>query len=169
MEKLKESINRFPPVLDVTCGGRMMWFDKHNPAALYLDNREFSDIELCDGRKFSVHPNMIADYTNLPFDDNTFYLVVFDPPHLIQIGDTAYMKIKYGKLGANWKETIKSGFSECIRVLRPGGTLIFKWNECQIPLKEILKTIDGKPLFGHRSGKTSKTIWMTFMKPIEKI
>lgn len=159
--------NKLPPVLDVTCGGRMMWFDKRNPAALYLDNRELSNVELCDGRKFSVEPDIIADFTNLPFGDNNFYLVVFDPPHLIRAGDDAYMKIKYGKLGTDWKDTIKAGFSECMRVLRPGGTLIFKWNEYQVPLKEILEAINEKPLFGHRSGKASKTHWMAFMKPLD--
>ena len=39
---------KLPPVLDVTCGGRMMWFDKQHPLALYLDNREIADVELCD-------------------------------------------------------------------------------------------------------------------------
>lgn len=45
---------KLPPVLDATCGGRMMWFDKQHPLALYLDNREIADVELCDGRHFSA-------------------------------------------------------------------------------------------------------------------
>ena len=28
---------KLPPVLDATCGGRMMWFNKRHPLALYLD------------------------------------------------------------------------------------------------------------------------------------
>ena len=36
-----------------------------------------------------------------------------------------------------WKDMIKKGFQECFRVLKPNGTLIFKWNECRIPIKEI--------------------------------
>lgn len=145
-----------------------MWFDKENPSALYLDNREVTDVELYDGRKFSVNPDMVADFTDLPFEDSSFYLVVFDPPHLIRAGDDAYMKIKYGKLGTDWKETLKNGFIECMRVLKPGGTLIFKWNEYQIPVKDVLNAIEQKPLFGHRSGKASKTHWMTFLKPINE-
>ncbi len=27
-------------ILDVTCGSRTIWFDKHHPAALYCDNRQ---------------------------------------------------------------------------------------------------------------------------------
>lgn len=48
-----------------------------------------------------------------------------------------------------------------MRVLKPNGTLIFKWNEEQIKLKEILNCIDYKPLFGN---KRAKTHWLVFMK-----
>ena len=49
-------------------------------------------------------------------------------------------------------------------MLRPGGTLIFKWNEYQIPVREVLAAIEQMPLFGHRSGRASKTHWMVFMR-----
>lgn len=28
-------------ILDVTCGGRSIWFDKHHPADVYCDKRKF--------------------------------------------------------------------------------------------------------------------------------
>ena len=56
------------------------------------------------------------------------------------------------------------GFAECFRVLRPNGTLIFKWNETDIKVSEVLALTDEKPVFGHRSGKASKTHWICFMK-----
>lgn len=31
------------PVLDATCGGRMIWFDKKNPLALFVDKRVMID------------------------------------------------------------------------------------------------------------------------------
>lgn len=68
---------------------------------------------------------------------------------------------KYGKLSNAWPQDIKQGFDECMRVLKPNGTLIFKWNEEQIKLKEILNCINYKPLFGN---KRSKTHWLVFMK-----
>lgn len=152
------------PILDVTCGGRMMWFDKHNPACLYLDNRELPETSLCDGRKFRVEPDVIADFTNLPFENNTFHLIVFDPPHLIKVNDDAYMKIKFERLTEEWPKVIHDGFQECMRVLKPYGTLIFKWSEVQIPTREVINAIGQEPLFGHISGRKMNTHWMTFMK-----
>jgi 23S rRNA G2069 N7-methylase RlmK/C1962 C5-methylase RlmI len=156
-----------PPVLDATCGARMMWFDKSDARALFIDRRELNQVELCDGRKFTIKPDILADFTSLPFPDESFYLVVFDPPHLLKVNDTAYMAIKYGRLHGDWREVISAGFKECMRVLKPNGTLIFKWNETQIATKEILKIIGEKPLFGHKSGHRMNTHWMTFMKEPE--
>lgn len=50
------------------------------------------------------------------------------------------------------------------RVLKPNGTLIFKWNEHEIRVREILALTDQKPLFGNRCGKTAKSHWIVFMK-----
>ena len=133
-------------VLDVCCGSRMFWFNKNHKDTIYMDKRQFEDT-LCDGRDLKVNPDIIGDFRSIPFNDNTFYLVVFDPPHLLKIGDTSWMAKKYGKLSTNWKEDIEQGFNECMRVLRPNGTLIFKWNEQQVRLKEILDTIKYEPLF----------------------
>jgi len=138
----------------------MIWFNKQNPDALYMDNRQLSDI-LCDGRTLNVNPDVIADFRNMPFEDNSFYLVVFDPPHLLHAGENSWLAKKYGVLPQTWEEDIKQGFNECVRVLKPNGTLVFKWNEEQIKLSEILKTIKQKPLFGNRR---SKTHWLVFMK-----
>lgn len=53
-----------------------------------------------------------------------------------------------------------------MRVLEPNGVLIFKWNETRVPVKRILEIIGERPLFGHKSGKASRTHWMCFMKLI---
>ena len=154
------------PILDATCGGRMMWFDKHNPACLYVDRRQLEPTDLCDGRLFEVAPDQLADFTNLPFADGTFHLVVFDPPHLMRVNDDAYMCIKYGKLPREWQAVIRAGFNECMRVLVDKGTLIFKWSEIQIPTADVIKAVGCKPLFGHISGRKINTNWMTFMKGV---
>ena len=152
-------------VLDACCGSKMFWFDKNNKNTIFQDNRELTTT-LCDGRKLEIKPDYVGDFRSMDFQDEAFYLVVFDPPHLKQIGETSWMAKKYGRLNPEtWKEDIKKGVSECMRVLKPYGTLVFKWNEEQIKLKEILETIDYKPLFGN---KRAKTHWLVFIKEVEE-
>ena len=151
-------------ILDACCGSKMFWFNKDNPEVLFADKRTESHI-LCDGRKLEIKPDIEADFTAMPFPENAFKLVVFDPPHLQRGGDTSWIVKKYGRLPKEWSAYITKGASECFRVLKPGGILIFKWNEDQIKVSEILKCFEHKPLFGHPSGKAMKTHWITFMKP----
>ncbi|WP_243032899.1 SAM-dependent methyltransferase [Vibrio cincinnatiensis] len=150
-------------ILDACCGAKMMWFDKSNPLTVFNDVREI-ETTLCDGREFTVKPDILSDFTELNFSNSSFKLVVFDPPHLNKIGDDAWMAIKYGKLPLEWNQMIERGFSECFRVLEDDGILIFKWNELQIKTSEVLKCAGYRPLFGHPSGKRSDTHWIVFMK-----
>ena len=148
-------------ILDACCGSRMFWFDKENENTVFMDNRKI-DTKLCDGRRLVIKPDLIADFKDIPFEDNTFYIVVFDPPHLKQAGENSWLAKKYGTLDKQtWPQDIQQGFNECMRVLKPNGTLIFKWNEEQIKLKDILKVIEYKPLFGN---KRANTHWLVFMK-----
>lgn len=138
----------------------MFWFDKQNENTIYMDIREYNDI-LCDGRELHIEPDIIGDFRDIPFPDNKFKMVVFDPPHLLKVGESSWLAKKYGKLNESWPDDIKKGFEECMRVLEPYGTLIFKWNEEQIKLGEILKLTPFKPLFGN---KRAKTHWLVFTK-----
>lgn len=92
-------------------------------------------------RTIEVKPDLIADFTNMPFDDETFNMVVFDPPHLKTLGKTSWMAKKYGKLDDDWKQVISKGFDECMRVLKKDGTLVFKWSETEISVKDVLSII----------------------------
>lgn len=154
------------PILDATCGARTMWFNKNHPAAVYCDKRKESFTGIWEQQKCSldINPDYVCDFTELPFPDCTFSLVVFDPPHLTGAKDTSWLVKKYGKLDERWPEMIRDGFRECMRVLKPEGTLIFKWSEYDIPAEKVWKAIGQKPLFGHHSGKKSKTFWGCFMK-----
>ncbi|WP_060210214.1 class I SAM-dependent methyltransferase [Sporosarcina koreensis] len=147
-------------ILDACCGSRMFWFDKTNEDALFMDRRNFTE-KLSDGRTLEVRPDIVGDFRDMPFDDESFYLVVFDPPHLVSAGDNSWLAKKYGKLDESWPTDISQGFQECMRVLKTNGTLIFKWNEDQVPLRDVLKAIGQKPLFGNRR---SKTHWLVFIK-----
>lgn len=147
------------PIIDVCCGSRMFWFDRKNPKVVFMDNRTVKQT-LCDGRKLEIKPDVVGDFRHIPYPDNTFYLVVFDPPHLIRVGPKSWLAAKYGKLSQNWREDLRAGFNECMRVLKPYGTLVFKWNETQIKLSEILHLFGVRPLFGHRRGKTHFLVFM---------
>lgn len=52
-------------------------------------------------------------------------------------------------------------FDKNMRVLKVGGTLVFKWSDCQINVKKLLEVIPFKPLFGQQRGTTH---WLTFVK-----
>ncbi len=115
-------------------------------------------------KRLKVHPDIVSDFTNMPFLNESFKLVVFDPPHLLNVGKESWLAKKYGKLPEDWPRVIKKGIDECFRVLENYGVLIFKWNEDQITVKEVLKAIGRQPLFGHTTGRHGKTMWMCFMK-----
>lgn len=153
------------PILDACCGSKMFWFNKQNPNVEFCDNRVIPYHEYYPGRYIEISPDTVCDFTNLPFDNDTFYLVVFDPPHLPDAGDTSIMALKYGCLKGDWKTMLSKGFNECMRVLKPNGTLVFKWSEIRIPLSEILPLFSQAPLFGNRCRKRGNTThWLCFMK-----
>ena len=152
-------------ILDPSCGARMFWFDKQNPLALFCDIREEEHV-LCDGRTFIVSPDAIADFRSMPHADESFNLIVFDPPHMKWAGPESWQRKKYGKLNkGTWQADLAAGFAECWRVLRPGGTLIFKWNETQVSIREIVSCFSRRPVFGHTTTTNLKTHWLVFYKP----
>ena len=161
------------PVLDACCGGRMMWFNKDDERCLYADQREaelkINHLPSQVGRASKkVQPDQVHDFRNMPYEDESFYHVVFDPPHVRNISLKSVVGFSYGSLDKEtWEEDLTKGFAECFRVLKKNGTLIFKWNEVDIPLKEVLKLTPEKPLYGHRSGKKANTHWVSFMKNVE--
>lgn len=156
-------------VLDPCCGSRMFWFDRDDDRVVFGDIRRethsLTDKSSAGGaRQLIIDPDEQLDFRALPFSDARFHLVVFDPPHLVQNGRSGWLAKKYGRLGTDWREDLAAGFRECFRVLKPSGTLVFKWNEHEIRVAEVLALTDAKPLFGNRCGKTAKSHWIVFMK-----
>ena len=130
---MEDTLNKL--IMDVCCGGRMMWFDKNNKDTLFCDIRECEKghIEACPN--WSCKPDVIADYRNLPFENNSFKLIVWDIPHIIKNSGGIINK-KYGNLGENWKE-----------------------------LTDMLNLFPIKPLFGTRTKKSvNSTYWICFFK-----
>lgn len=170
-----DSVNS-PLVLDPCCGSRMMWFDKADARALFGDLRsevltvtDNSRGNASGQRTLHIEPDTLMDFRDMPFDDWSFKLVAFDPPHLVQAGPRSWLAAKYGKLSENWRADLTAGFSECFRVLEADGVLVFKWNETQVKLKDVLALTPHKPLFGQVSGRSGMTHWLVFMKPDEPL
>lgn len=147
-------------IIDVCCGSRMFHFDKNNPNVVFMDKRQHEET-LCDGRTLKVNPNIVADFKKIPFEDNSFSLVIFDPPHLLKVGEKSWLCKKYGKLPRDWRNEIGQGFKECFRILKPNGTLIFKWSTRDITLKQILDVIEIRPIIFH---KNNNTFFLVFFK-----
>lgn len=153
-------------VLDATCGGRMMWFDKENPLATFIDIRELDPHMVGKGRnarQFSVKPDHVMDFRDMDFPDDSFYLTVFDPPHM-KSNAAGYMSIKYGKLPKEWQEFIRAGFDECWRVTKPNGVVIVKWCEQQISTNSFVEALGRRPLFGHTTNNKGTTKWLCYLK-----
>lgn len=163
-----------PPVLDACCGPRMMWVNKQDPRAIYFDRRD-EDYEITPnaaypkGTTLRIRPDIQGSFTALPFPDDSFRLVVLDPPHVENLSMNSVVGKTYSKLFPNWEDELAAGFRECFRVLKLEGVLIFKWASIQIPLKRVLALSPHPPLFGHNTGHRAQTHWMTFMKPNKQL
>ena len=156
--------NKF--ILDACCGGRMFWENKKHPNAVFQDIRkDILPLKEKYNINFSVEPDVIGDFRNMEFEDKSFKLVIFDPPHLL-LNKTAWMAKKYGTIkGTDYKEDMKKGFSECWRVLDDFGTLIFKWNDNSISIKEIRPLFPAEPIIFNKIGTKGKTTWwFVFLK-----
>ena len=103
-----------PPVLDACCGTRMFWFDKSDARSLFIDRREgrrVIDVGTpgTKGRRPKVvDPDKLVDFRDMPFGENSFFHVVFDPPHFYKgAGKTGRIAFDYGLLDETWREDIK--------------------------------------------------------------
>lgn len=163
-------------ILDACCGSRMFWYNKHHPNALYIDNRVLKKGFVDNRFNREIMPDIKADFRNMPFKDNSFKLVIWDPPHIIQKPNPkCRMTQTYGCLNKEtWKDDLRKGFNECWRVLDKHGVLIFKWSDCdkwansKCTHKEVLALFHTPPLIGQKVKWTKEnqyaTFWFCFMK-----
>jgi hypothetical protein len=166
-------------ILDATCGGRSIWHpeNKDRKDTLYIDKREDENPLRreefgYEPRNYSIEPDEVQDYRDLPYSDESFNLVVFDPPHAIR-GDgmktlAGVATRKWGCLSAEtWQEDLRSGFEELWRVLDEGGTLVLKFANESAGFDEVLDLAPTTPLFGTsvNNGKQVETRWFVFYKP----
>lgn len=165
-------------ILDATAGFRMMHFNKNNPNVTYFDIRDDNklavDLQRVPNRKpwNPTIPTIQGDYRKLPFPNEHFDLIFFDPSHFLNLGKTGIYYVKYGKLDKDtWRNDLTLAVNELWRVLKPGHVLNFKWCTQDIPYKEVLKLFPVLPVAGQRTvgGQGSnrgkpRTYWFSFAK-----
>lgn len=146
-------------ILDATAGYRMMWNNKFHPNTIFLDKRP------------EVKPDIIGSFNNIPLEDSSMKLIVFDPQFREKKhGCPKGFEKSYGELlKPDWEIDFRKAFKEFWRVLENYGILIFKWNDAKISSKRALLCFDQKPLFsqtttGTKGRKDKKTYWFCFMK-----
>lgn len=149
-------------ILDATAGLRSMWIDKHYKDAIYIDIRP------------EVKPDIICDSKHTPFENQTFDMIVFDPPHLHSNGNNSIFGSKYG--GPYEKQYIldfvQGAFIEFERILKDEGVVMFKWSERDIELDKILKyTYPFIPIFGQfwASRYKGNTSWTCLVKDKKQV
>jgi len=161
-------------ILDACCGGRMWWWDKAHPLALYMDKRRVPQgasemLTTKDGKRhaspgWACEPDVIGDFRAMPFEDDAFQLVLFDPPHNVRDEPLGVNGLMYGALPAgSEQDDLARGFAECWRVLAAGGTLIFKWAG---KIDRVRPHFPVAPAVGTRSPRGLQTWWLVFYKPL---
>lgn len=167
-----------PRILDVTCGGRSIWHpeNKDREDSLYADMRQRpggfidDDYDMNRNPGYAITPDVVQDFRQLPYKDESFDLAVFDPPHAIREGGmtrlTGITHRKWGALAAEtWQADIEQGFTELWRVLKDGGTLIFKFADESAAFEDVLALAPEPPLFGTSVySRQVETRWYVFHK-----
>jgi len=107
------------PVLDCTYGYGKFWTE-HTPQTLI--GTDLNPDKALDGKS--------TDFTNLPYPDNYFATVIFDPPYKLNGTPSHQSDERYGvNTTVRWQdrhELINKGIEECARVLQPRGHLLIK-------------------------------------------
>ncbi len=148
-------------LLDATAGYRMMWPNKHPPNTVFMD------------KKFDVRTDIVGVWEFLPFRDDVFNCVIFDPPHIVRSSGVDSRFTMHKQYGA-WRSRV-----QLIRALvhaqkefaRVTSRLCFKWGETRdsgslwrlLPLFDRWTQVFRRDWESKGSGK-NMTSWVTFTR-----
>jgi len=117
-----------------------------------------------------VAPDIRADLKRLPFREQIFSMIIFDPPHA-RYGSSSYMNLRYGCLSRkDYSALVVWANIEFARVLKPQGYVyakVFDYEDRPTILKRCFSNF--KPLLdiqhtSKASATSYKTHWMLFVK-----
>lgn len=112
-------------IVDVTCNKRRMWH------GLDISNVTFCDIDPL------VKPDIICNFKQTPFADNSIALIVFDPPHLPAAASSPKSLGHFVKdfglnrtvKGDNIEPIFRPFLQEALRILKPDGLIFTKLSD----------------------------------------
>jgi len=156
-------------ILDSTCGYKIMWRSAKNPYRLYC---KIPDVFI-DIRK-EVKPTMLADLKHLPFKNNIFELIFFDPPHT-QLGKNSIMLNHYGTLTTSqFNLLVIYANSEFDRCLKENGKVIVKLCDRNNRINMLNRSFKNFRLIKTQlslesKDKYYKTYWFEYKKMLREV
>ena len=137
-----KSIKPNATVLDVTAGNRRMWGKRwNNPHVIFLDK--------VPGLR--IQPDVVGVWEALPFPDDSFQLIVFDPNYYTRTGTPAplWYRIHHGdpleRDGSWWGKPFNTYHEMCTTFVkaarefrRVAPRMVMKWTDSQHPLPKVL-------------------------------
>lgn len=154
-------------ILDATCGSKGIWYQKNHPYVTFMDKRKgyffYQYPNSPKKKEYHIEPDVVSEWKDAPWTNNTFDMIIFDPPHIIKNSEKGILSTKYTQLKPDtWRNDLRIGFKKLFDILKPDGIFILKWSECSAKKEEIFKLIPYRPLFGSRTGTNNH--WICFIK-----
>ncbi len=120
-----------PRILDATVNqGRIWGRGKSRCKSRYKSRYKHVGMDIDP----SVHPDVVGDNTAMPFADDSWDIVVWDPPHTGEQGKSQFAAVYGTGVGVakdgGLAHTYPPFLAEAKRVLRTGGLLLVKLADC---------------------------------------
>ena len=153
-------------ILDVTAGNRMMWKNKNPHNVVFVDKET----------RLRIPPDLFCDNRYLPFRDNCFGCVIFDPPHASKGPNSGLFSDprsgSYYGLGITRKELLYNLLYAPRELFRVSKRVCFKWSWNPKMGKSRGRTIENVLWFFREykliykrtwRKKTTESGWFTFV------
>ena len=128
------------PILDATAGNRHIHGENKHP-----DNVVFMDKE----PNLRIPPDVVATWDKIPYPDDYFHCVIFDPPHVFSLTSMYNQDPKARPNGSKkipgWYGAFASKRDAVCQIIagqkefaRVAPRICFKWNEASLSIDRVL-------------------------------